>query len=246
MMSIEEIGLMLDMLEANYGESFYRGTNKKNVLKTWAVQFAHDDPKEVAEAVRTVINTCEFRPNISHIRRAMAAAKMAGQLTEIEAFRLISEAVNKTYGWESAVAAFNELPPILRKLTGTPNMLQAWAKVDAKTFQSVNMSAIRASYKELKEQEAEYYALPKDLRESQQWRIAAPEIQALPEPKHERTVSEMLDDMDRFAREYREKYSMTANPAYDDRVTAFREPLTPEEQKIIERKMKGIKENENK
>ena len=55
----------------------------------------------------------------------------------------------------------------------------------------------------------------------------------------------MLDDMDRFAREYREKYSMTANPAYDDRVAAFREPLTPEEQKIIERKMKGIKENEN-
>ena len=225
MMTIEEIGLMLDMLEANYGSNFYAGTNKKNVLKTWAVQFANDDPKEVAEAVKTVINTCVFRPNIANIREAMANAAMKGQMTEVEAFRAIDEAVGEAYDKYRAYDAFEQLPPILRKLVGSPNRLREWRKVSNDAWQSVVMSAIRSSYRQLAAQEREYYSLPKDLRESQKWRIEAPEIGDFPVLAAPKSMDDMMNDIYAETKRDPEVVAKIAEK-YKERLAAFLDKST--------------------
>lgn len=236
MMTIEEIGLMLDMLEANYGPNFYAGTNKKNVLKTWAVQFANDDPKEVAEAVKTVINTCVFRPNVANIREAMAAVAMKGQMTEIEAFQKIDEAVGNAYDVYKAYDAFKQLPPILRKLVGTPNQLRDWRKVSNETFQSVIMSAIRSSYRQLAKQEEEYYSLPKDLRESQKWRIEAPSIDEFPALDAPRSLDDIVSDMYSETKRDPEVVAKMAEK-YKDKLAAFLDQTTIKKEENNEHKM---------
>ena len=63
MMTITDIGTMLQLLEANYGSGMYKDTNRENVLNLWTVMFEDDDPKEVAYAVKDCIAT--LQPNCS-------------------------------------------------------------------------------------------------------------------------------------------------------------------------------------
>ena len=164
MMTQQEIGVMLDILEANYGQKFYDGVNKDNVMKLWLAMFRNDDPKLVMQGVQNCINTMAYKPTIADIRRRMAQARMSGQMTELEAFREISRAVDAANSKDAAVRAFADLPPVLRKLTGTPEQLRSWRMVGEESFQTVIMSQITRSYRELAQREADYYALPAHLQ----------------------------------------------------------------------------------
>ena len=163
MMTVQDIGVMLQMLEANYGQRFYDGADRDSVVKLWASQFRDDDPKLVLQGVQNCINTMSYKPTIADIRKRIAQAQMKGQMTVTEAFNAVEKAVGNAYDRESAVKAYNDLPPILRKLVGTPSKLISWHHVRDEAFQTVIMSAIRESYRELAQREADYYALPKPL-----------------------------------------------------------------------------------
>ena len=66
----------------------------------------------------------------------------------------------------------------------------------------------------------------------------APEQIALPEPKPQKNIDEMLDDMDVDAKKYREKYGIVQqNPSSEDKVAAFLQPLTADERKYLEAKL---------
>lgn len=185
MMTIQNVTEVLKLLEANYGDDFYRGTNRTDVLKLWAATFAEDDPAEVLKAVQNCINTLPYKPKIADIRRRMAGNVMRGQMTEIEAFLCIKTAVNDAGDRESAIAAFDRLPGICQKLAGTPNQLRDWRRVSDEAFETVVASMIRSSYRELAQREADYYALPERLQKVEAWRIeAGPKVDnALPAPE---------------------------------------------------------------
>lgn len=72
MMTSNDIIEILKMLSANYGKGFYEGTDLKDVIKFWSVQFANDDPKKVMKAVQNCIATLTYMPTIADIRKLMA------------------------------------------------------------------------------------------------------------------------------------------------------------------------------
>ena len=234
MMTTDDITEVLKMLSANYGDDFYKGTNPQDVLEMWSVQFANDDPKDVKQAVQNCIATLSWKPKISDIRRRMAGNAMQGQMTAMEAFQRISLAVSESKSIDSATKQFNSLPPILRKTVGFPAMLVSWHNVSDETFQTVIMSAIRESYKEFAQREADYHALPKQIQKSETWRVEAPEAVALPEPEKENTLAQAYLEADIKEIEFREQRGMKPNPKYNSRVNDFLNPMTADEKKMIE------------
>ena len=238
MITVQDIGSMLQMLEANYGAKFYDGVPKENVVMTWASQFRDDDPRLVMQGVRNCINTMPYKPTIADIRQRMSANRMKGQMTSMEAFNVITKAVDKSYDRESATKAYNDLPPILRKLVGFPSKLISWHHVSEESFQTVIMSAIRESYRELAKREADYYALPEDMKKSENWRVNAPEYAELPEPMTEKSIEEIVAEANSKSAENRvvtdELKAKTAQ-----KVNSFIKPITENEMKMHKAKEKA-------
>lgn len=236
-MTEQELGKVMRLLEKYY-KNFYQGMNKEEVFAAWYPLFKDDDARAVERAVVEVVCTLRFPPTVADIKLQLAEDRLEDQLTPIEAFQKISEAVDSADGRAEATIVFNELPPLLRKIVGTPSQLISWRRVSEEAFLTVIMSAIRSSYETLAKREAKYYALPAGIRKTAGWRIEGAETQALPEPEKIKTFDDLLNDMDRSAEEYREKYGMEKNDAYDDRVADFLKPITEKERKEIEARQK--------
>ena len=184
-MTNQEIVKVLELLETAYGaKKFYADTNKEKVIWLWSVMFRDDEAIEVNRAVINCISTLQFAPTIADIKQRIAKAKMAGQLTEMEAFHLIAKASEDATDWKTAEAKFTGLPKILQKIVGSPGQLRNWRKVSEEQFETVIASNIMRSYRELASQERDFYALPEQLQMSEQWRIEGPEYEPpqLPEP----------------------------------------------------------------
>lgn len=82
--SIVNIGTVLDLLEANYGTRLYKDTNRENVLKLWASMFSQDDPREVLTAVKEYIENETFPPTVADIKRIMKRNRKQGKTTDIQ------------------------------------------------------------------------------------------------------------------------------------------------------------------
>lgn len=220
---------------------FYEGQDALKVTEDWyEIGGFESITFEVADrAVKAFCNTSKFPPSLADIKAQIVESYLQDKPTAMQAFQSISKAVRKSFSKEDAIKQYNDLSPILKKLVGEPTQLQDWYKVSGESFQTVIMSAIRESYKELATREAKYYAFPDDLQKSEQWRVSTPETVALPEPVKEKTIDEMQSEMDRKAVEYRDTYGITAKPEYENRVVDFRKPMTDNEIKMIVAKEKA-------
>jgi len=220
---------------------FYDGQDPETVNNDWfEVGGFESIPFEVVDrAVKAYCNTSKFPPSLADIKSQMVESYLQDKPTAMQAFQQIARAVRKSYSKEDAVKQYNELPPILRKLVEEPSVLQDWNKVSTESFQTVVMSAIRESYRELATREAKYYAFPDELQMAEQWRVSTPDVVALPEPVKQKTIDEMQSDMDKHAAEYRESHGITANPKYDGRVAEFQAPMTKNELLMHEAKEKA-------
>lgn len=189
MMTITDIGTMLQLLEANYGSGMYKDTNRENVLNLWTVMFEDDDPKEVAYAVKDCIATLQFPPKIADIKSRIAQNRMAGQLTEMEAWAVIRKAVEDSNSRAEADAIFEKLPKIIQRVVGSPSQLRAWRTVDDADFETVTASNCMRTYKVLAQREAGWHALPADMKDAEAWRIDGPKQDALPAGETPKKVS---------------------------------------------------------
>lgn len=231
MITIQDIGKMLTLLESNYGKSFYDGVDKDNVIKTWAIQFRNDDPVRVMKGVQNCINTMDRKPTIASIREQMP--KTRKQMTEIEAFQRVKAAVRKATDRTSAVIAYNELPGILRKVVGNAEQLRDWQSVEDGTFETVIASLIMRTYRELARQEEIYYNLPEHLQDKT-WET--PEPEALPEPKHQKTVDEILEESYDIPDEYKMVMTPELQAKHAARLQQFITPMTEQEKKAFEQR----------
>lgn len=234
MITVQNIGQMLQLLESNYGQKFYDGVPKENVIRLWASQFQDDDPRAVLQGVQNCINTMTYKPTIADIRKRMAQAKMGGQMTSIEAFQQITDAVRMSHDRDSSITAFNALAPILRKVVGKPQILRDWHNVPTESYHTVIMSAIRESYRELAQREFDFYALPKPLQTAESWRIDAPDQAALPEPEVQKTIEEIVTEANEKASEHGMTMTPELQQKHSSRVGAFLAPMTAEEKKLVE------------
>lgn len=165
-MTRQETGIIMDILATAYPR-FYAGSDAPDARKTvnlWAEMFAGDDVRVVAAAVKSVIESDEkgFPPTIGQVKGKMRMICAPDELSEAEAWALVAKAIrNGSYG---AKEEFEKLPPLIRRIVGSPNQLRDWSQMDSDAVHSVVASNFQRSYRAKAAREKEIQALPEDVR----------------------------------------------------------------------------------
>ena len=166
-MTFEQTRDILTLLQVEYPQSFAKmdGRMMQAKLKLWAKEFEADDYRAVYAAVRAIMSAGnrEFAPNIANIREKLYSYSERGELTEAQAWALVSRACsNGIYGYEKE---FAKLPPPVQKAVGRAEQLREWAMMDSETVQSVVASNFMRSYKIIAQRERELEKIPPAVRE---------------------------------------------------------------------------------
>ena len=165
-MTRDDVIKIMSVLRGAYPH-FYRDISKQEAYDTinlWTDMFSNDDASIVAAAVKSLIDGDDkgFPPTIGQVKAKMRLLVGSDELTEAEAWSLVSKAVkNGLYG---AVEEFEKLPPAVKRIVGSPSQLRDWASMDSDTLQSVVASNFQRSYKVVATREKEIAALPDDVK----------------------------------------------------------------------------------
>lgn len=165
-MERNEVLQIMAVLRGAYPQ-FYRDLTRKEAEDTvnlWHAMFADDDAVLVGAAVKAIIvsDTREFPPNIGIVKEKMREMTQPKELTEAEAWALVSKAVRNSI-WDSK-EEFDKLPPDIQKLVGSPSQLREWAMMDSGALHSVVASNFQRSYKVIQKRNREEQKLPGDIR----------------------------------------------------------------------------------
>lgn len=166
-MTRDETLAIMSVMKAAY-PAFYRDMKRSDAeaaVSLWCEMFADDPAHIVAMAVKSHIASDKkgYPPNIGAIKEAIRKLTHPAEMSDMEAWGYVSKALrNGIYGYTEE---FEKLPPVIRRIVGTPMQLREWAMMDSETVQSVVMSGFRKSYAARAESEREFIALPSDVRE---------------------------------------------------------------------------------
>ena len=166
-MTRKETGIIMDILATAYPR-FYAGPDAPDPEKAvalWAEMFSGDDVRLVAAAVKALIATDSkgFPPHIGAVKEKLRQLTTPEQMTPAEAWNLVLKAINRS-GYHSQ-EEFDKLPPLIRRIVGSPSTIRDWGMMDANTVQSVVASNFQRSYQARARQDAEYQALPSDVKQ---------------------------------------------------------------------------------
>lgn len=127
--------------------------------------FADDSAEMVACAVKAHIATDKngYPPVIGVIKDKLRQITQPPVMTEQEAWGLVLKAMDCS---EFDIRKkFNELPPVVRSIVGTPRQLWDWGMMDSQTVNSVVASNFMRSYRNRAQQQADFDALPGDVQQ---------------------------------------------------------------------------------
>ena len=166
-MTFEETRTILTLLQTEYPQSFSKMDERAMAmkLKLWAAEFTYDDYRAVYAVVRAIMSSGarEFAPNIGVIREKLKSFSADGELTENEAWALVSRAIsNGIYGYADEYA---KLPPAIQKAVGEPEQIKRWATMPVDDVQSVVASNFQRSYRQVAQRERELAKIPPDVRQ---------------------------------------------------------------------------------
>lgn len=146
---------------------FYRNISAQeaeDAVSLWHDMFREEAYPLVSAAVKSLIDGDEkgYPPHIGAVKAKLRLLTSKEEMSEIEAFALVAKAVrNSVY---EAKEEFDRLPPILKRLVGSPAQLREWAMMDSDTFHSVVSSNLQRSYRAVAQRERELVKLPADVR----------------------------------------------------------------------------------
>ena len=112
---------------------------------TWALEEYPAPAIKAALQIYIRTNKTGFAPSVSQLIGAIHAPKENEQLSEGEAWALVKRAIQD--GNYHAVERFNDLPEIVQRAVGNPNMIQQWAATDSDEVNTVIMSNFQRTYK---------------------------------------------------------------------------------------------------
>lgn len=166
-MTREETLQIMSVLKAAY-PSFYKDMSRKDALAAvdlWAAMFADDDFGIVCAAVKAMIVNDEkgFPPVIGQVKARIRQLTEPVQMTELEAWALVSKAVrNSTYNSEEE---FAKLPPEIQAVVHDPEQLRQWAMGSTEELETVIASNFQRSFRAKEKSRREYAALPSDVKQ---------------------------------------------------------------------------------
>ena len=162
-MNREETKAILAILKAGY-PNFYKDMTKEdatNTINLWTIMFADDPAQVVTEAVKSLMCTLKFPPTIADVKEKIAMITQPPAMTEMEAWQMVKSAIS----YYNAAETFERLPPILKRIVGSPNQLREWAIMETEKFDTVVQSNFMRSYKAVVAQEKERAMLPESTKQ---------------------------------------------------------------------------------
>lgn len=166
-MTFEETRNILTMLQTEYPQSFAKMDSRMMSMKLrlWASEFQYDDYQAVYAVVRAIMSggNREFAPNIGVIREKLRSYSVAGELTEQEAWALVSKAISN--GIYRYAEEYEKLPPDVQKAVGEPEQLKRWAVMPIDEVQSVVASNFQRSYRVHAQRTRELSAMPPQVQQ---------------------------------------------------------------------------------
>lgn len=157
-MTRQEALAVLVILKTAY-PTFYKNYSKEDVnaaVDLWATMFSDEPVSIITEAVKSLICTLKYPPTIADVKEKIAMITQPLMMTEMEAWSRVRGAISYYHANE----AFANLPPMLQKIVGSPNVLKEWSQMDIETLNTVVQSNFMRSYKAKASQEKEYAMLP--------------------------------------------------------------------------------------
>lgn len=219
-MTRQETGIIMDILTTAY-PAFYNGRNAPDMRMTvnlWAEMFAEDDVKIVAAAVKALIATDDkgFPPHIGAVKGRIRQISNPDEMTEQEAWALISKALRD--GYYNAEAEFAKLPPLVQDVVHDPRQLREWSMMDESTVQSVIASNVQRSFRAKAQSRRDFEALPKDVQAlAKTFAAALPQMPEEPKPAalppRVRTVEDIRADMEKTKAILMQQARMKKKPA---------------------------------
>ena len=182
-MTKQEVSQILTIIQAEYPNSFSKLDKRQMQAKyeLWCVEFSQDSFDSVFTALRMYLESGEeFAPNIGQLRKKMRMQVEQDEMSENEAWALVSKACrNGSYGY---MKEFAKLPPLVQKAVGNADQIRQWAGMDEETVESVIAAGFKRSYRVAKERQKELDSYSPALKEVlNKIQIGAATQSALPE-----------------------------------------------------------------
>ena len=165
-MTREDTIKILSVLRGAY-PAFYRDISKQEAESTialWESMFDEEPYELVAAAVKAFISGDGkgFPPAIGQIKERIRQITQPEEMTEQEAWALVSKAVSRsTY---SSTEEFAKLPPEIQAVVHDPGQLRQWAIGPAEDLETVIASNFMRSFRAKQKSTREYLALPTSVK----------------------------------------------------------------------------------
>ena len=165
-MTKQEVSQILTLIHSEFPNSFSKLDKRQMQAKyeLWCLEFADDPFQSVFTAFRMYLESGEeFAPNIGQLRKKMRMQVEQDEMSENEAWALVSKACrNGSYGYMKEYA---KLPPLVQKAVGTADQIRQWAGMDEETVESVIAAGFKRSYRVAKERQKEIDSYSPALKE---------------------------------------------------------------------------------
>lgn len=165
-MTRQEVAKMFLMTKAAYPRFFknYGEDEIRYYIDAWCMVFNDVPPELGYGGLKTYLatETTGFPPSPGQIKDCIHRMTPDALPNEMSAWSLVVKAVrNSNY---NAVAEFDKLPQIVRRVVRDPGRLKEWAAMDAETFQTVEQSNFMRCYRAELTNERVISRIPQDLR----------------------------------------------------------------------------------
>lgn len=152
-MTRDETKELLMTIQATYPNFRVKAEEMKFTINAWHMILEEYPYQGIQAALQIYVktNNSGFAPSISQLINAIHMPADNGQLSEGEAWALVKKAIQD--GNYHAEERFNELPEVVQKAVGSPNMIHQWAGTDSGEVNTVIMSNFQRAYKTVLQRE---------------------------------------------------------------------------------------------
>ena len=153
-MNRQETGRILAMITAVY-PSFLKDRDPEILAEVWQRIF-ENTPYRLAEQALYAFMASEtrgFPPTPGAINSLIVRARQAAEPTDVEAWGLVYRAICRSTYY--SVEEFNKLPPLIRKIVGSPGQLREWSQLSPAEVCTGIASAFMRAYRARLELERE-------------------------------------------------------------------------------------------
>ena len=162
-MTVNETAELMEIISIAYPNFYknYSDDKKRKAIELWATIFSEYPYALVLKALQAVISVSQFPPTIADVKAKITLLTVKPQMSEMEAWGLVKQALSNCAYHSSE--EFEELPPMIQKLVGSPETLFDWCMMDTDKLDTVVQSNFMRSWKVIAAREEATIALPSPL-----------------------------------------------------------------------------------